>query len=110
MKIVQLCPYAMARPGGVQRNVRDLSAWLDQQGHETRIIAPPAPGEAPKRAGRLIKIGRSRAFGTHGTAFELSRASRHELRQTVQELRDWGAELIHMHTPWTPMLVWQFWR
>ena len=75
MKIVQLCPYAMDRPGGVQRNVRDLAAWLDQQGHETRIIAPPAPGARPKPAGNLIELGQSRAFGTHGTAFELSRNS-----------------------------------
>ena len=110
MKIVQLCPYAMDRPGGVQRHVRDLSRWLDQQGHETRIIAPPALGKAPKRDGALIELGQSRSFGTHGTAFELSRARGRELRQTLQELRDWGAELIHMHTPWTPMLVWQLWR
>ena len=110
MKIAQLCPYAMDRPGGVQRNVRDLAAWLDQQGHETRIIAPPAPGARPKPAGNLIELGQSRAFGTHGTAFELSRASGGAVRQVVQELKDWGAELVHMHTPWTPMLVWQVWR
>ena len=110
MKIVQLCPYAMDRPGGVQRNVRDLAAWLDQQGHETRIIAPPASGARPKPAGNLIELGQSRAFGTHGTAFELSRASGGAVRQVVQELKDWGADIVHMHTPWTPMLVWQVWR
>lgn len=110
MKIVQLCPYAMDRPGGVQRHVRDLSAWLVGQGHQLRIIAPPAPGQHPRRSGMLTELGRARAFGTHGTAFELSRARRREVQASVADLRAWGAELVHMHTPWTPMLVWQIWR
>lgn len=110
MKIVQLCPYAMERPGGVQRHVRDLSAWLETRGHQVRVIAPPTAGRAPRRDGLLTEIGRSRAFGAHGTAFELSGGAPWRLRAATQELRDWGAELVHMHTPWTPMLVWQMWR
>ena len=110
MKIVQLCPYAMDRPGGVQRHVRDLSAWCSAEGHETRIVAPPAPGIGPRRADGLIELGRARAFAVHGTGFEISRARRGEVRALACELRDWGANLVHLHTPWTPMLVWQVWR
>jgi len=110
MKIVQLCPYDMARPGGVQRHVRDLSAWLAAQGHETRIIAPPAPGQRANRQANLIEAGRSRELALHGTAFELSLAGPSRIRRLRRELRGWGADLVHMHTPWTPMLVWQVWR
>ncbi|MCG6902397.1 MAG: glycosyltransferase family 4 protein [Rhodobacter sp.] len=110
MRIVQLCPYAMDRPGGVQRHVRDLSDWLVTQGHDVRIIAPPAPGQPARREGLLIELGRSRAISVHGTAFEISRASRHQRRAAVAELGQWQADLVHMHTPWTPMLVWQVWR
>jgi len=110
MKIVQLCPYAMDRPGGVQRHVRDLSVWLQAAGHEVRIIAPPTPGMPPRRTGMLTELGLSRNFGTHGTAFELSIAMPRALLLMAAELRDWGAEVVHMHTPWTPMMVGQMWR
>lgn len=110
MKIVQLCPYDMARPGGVQRHVSDLCDWLDAQGHETRIVAPPAVGGFPWVEGRLIRIGRARSLSVHGTAFELSHAGRAQIRRTVRELHDWGADVVHLHTPWTPLLVWQVWR
>jgi phosphatidylinositol alpha-mannosyltransferase len=109
MKIIQLCPYAMDRPGGVQRHVRDLTTWLTAQGHETRIIAPPAPGQAARRDETLIELGKSRAFGTHGTGFELSFARPAHVRALARELTDWGADLVHMHTPWTPRLVHQMW-
>lgn len=110
MKIVQLCPYAMDRPGGVQRHVRDLGIWLTAQGHETRIVAPPAPGRNAVRNGTLTELGRSHAISVHGTAFELAYAGPGAVRRVARDLRDWGSCLVHMHTPWTPLLVWQVWR
>ena len=110
MKIVQLCPYDMRRPGGVQRHVRDLSDWLTAQGHETRIIAPPAPGAAPRSWDRITEVGRARRLAVHGTAFELSLCAPGTARRLATELQEWGADIVHMHTPWTPMLVGQMWR
>ncbi|SEO79325.1 Phosphatidylinositol alpha-mannosyltransferase [Salinihabitans flavidus] len=108
MKIVQISPYPMSRPGGVQSNIRDLSEWLRAQGHEVRIVAPP--GGAPGTDKGLIELGKTRVVSIHGTTFELSRASRPELTTCVADLRDWGADVVHLHTPWTPMLAWQLWR
>ncbi|KMW57392.1 Glycosyltransferase [Candidatus Rhodobacter oscarellae] len=110
MRIVQLCPYAMDRPGGVQRHVRDLSAWLNENGHETRIIAPPSPGQAPRQRGSVTEIGCARMIGVHGTGFEVSLAAPWAARRLAQELRDWGADLVHAHTPWTPALAGQMIR
>jgi phosphatidylinositol alpha-mannosyltransferase len=110
MKILQLCPYAMDRPGGVQRNVRDLAAWLSAQGHETRILAPPAPGQRPRRRGNLIELGRARRILAHGTEFELSLALPWTIAKAAREARAWGADLLHLHTPWTPALVGQLAR
>lgn len=106
MKIVQITPYAMDRPGGVQTHVRDLSAWLRQQGHEVRIIAPSGFSEKDG----VTKLGTFRSMKLHGTAFEVSRAQRHDLNSCVRDLQNWGAEVVHLHTPWTPMLAWQLWR
>jgi phosphatidylinositol alpha-mannosyltransferase len=108
MKIVQLTPYAMDRPGGVQSNIRDLAAWCRAQGHEVRIVAPP--GNPAHREKGLMTVGSARPWAIHGTSFEVSRAARGEIKAAVSDLRDWGADVIHMHTPWTPLLPWQMWR
>ncbi|MFY0616289.1 glycosyltransferase family 4 protein [Shimia sp.] len=108
MKVVQLTPYAMDRPGGVQSHVRDLSAWLRRQGHEVKIIAPPgAPAHAEEG---LMPVGSARPISVHGTQFEISHANRAECRAAVSALHDWGADVVHLHTPWTPLLPWQIWR
>lgn len=110
VKIVQLCPYDMDRPGGVQRHVRDLAASCTAQGHETRILCPPAPGGDVGTQGAVTRLGRARMLRVHGTGFELSHARPLEVRRAARELRDWGAEVVHMHTPWTPLMVGQMWR
>lgn len=96
----------MDRPGGVQSHVRDLSGWLRAQGHEVRIIAPSGSIEDQD----TYAVGRCQTMHLHGTAFEISRATGQEVRTCVQDLRSWGAEVVHLHTPWTPMLAWQVWR
>ena len=110
MKIVQVCPYAMNRPGGVQCHVRSLTAWLIAKGHETLILAPPAPGDWPQSDGSLIELGRSSRLSLHGTAFEISLAAPIRVRILAGELSNWGADLFHLHTPWTPCLATQIWR
>ncbi|MEM1387588.1 MAG: glycosyltransferase family 4 protein [Pseudomonadota bacterium] len=108
MRILQLCPYAMDRPGGVQRHVRDLAAWLRGAGHEVRVIAPP--GHALAAPGNVQTLGRARRIALHGTAFELSYAAPWALRYACRDLRAWAPHVIHAHTPWTPLLVPQLLR
>ena len=107
MKIVHVTPYAMSRPGGVQSHIRDLCAWCEAEGHDTRIIAPPGDGPT---APNVIPLGRARDISVHGTRFELTRARRSDIAATARTLRQWGAEVVHLHTPWTPLLAWQVWR
>lgn len=106
MKILQVSPYAMDRPGGVQTHVRDLAQWFRSQGHEVRIVSPPGTGELEG----VMALGSFRTMSLHGTSFEISRAARSELRKALSDLQNWGAEVVHLHTPWTPMLAWQVWR
>lgn len=108
MKIIEICPYDLTRPGGVQNHVLDLAAWLERAGHQVRIVAPlPVAGAG---LGHVDHIGGGRGFSLFGTGFELTYARRGARRRLVAELRDWGAELVHLHTPWTPLMAWQVWR
>lgn len=109
MRIIQVCPYDLARPGGVQAHVRDLSAWLTRQGHETRIVAP-YPVTGPPLSG-VDHCGRARLVSLFSTRFEISLAGRAEVRALAGELGEgWKADLVHLHTPWTPLMAWQVWR
>lgn len=107
MRIVHVLPYAMARPGGVQTHVRDLCNWLEREGHHTRIVAPP-PGDSAALPA-LHAIGKVWPMRLHGTGFELSYAPRAARGCILRALRDWGADVVHLHTPWVPALPWQIW-
>jgi glycosyltransferase involved in cell wall biosynthesis len=108
MKIVEVCPYDMSRPGGVQTHIRDLSNWLRAQGHEVRILAPRTPTSLNEP--NLTTLGHARKIGFQGSQFEISYVSRKDLNHTVAAMRDFDAELVHLHTPWTPLMAWQVWR
>ena len=89
-------------------DIRDIvSGILEDEGHETRIIAPP--GNRPEAA-NVIPLGQVRDITVHGTHFELTRARKDEIAPVVRELHQWGADIAHLHTPWTPLLPWQAWR
>ncbi|WP_417766996.1 glycosyltransferase family 4 protein [Stappia sp.] len=98
----------MTRPGGVQSHVRDLSCWLRNEGHAVRVVAPYPP--AGVAGGGVTCCGRARMVSMFGTRFEVSLAGRHELRRLAADLHDWGAEVVHLHTPWTPLMAWQLWQ
>lgn len=108
MRIVQVCPYDMGRPGGVQAHIADLSAWLRSQGHAVRIVAPP-PADGRAVPG-VDHAGKARRITVHGTLTEICHVPRRQLHALAADLRDWGADILHLHTPWTPLLPWQVWR
>lgn len=114
MNIVEVCPYDLARPGGVQRHVIDLAHALAAAGHRVTVLSPgggaagpasvtlPGGGEA-----RFVSLGRFRVVRVLGTAFELSLASRAEVDAA---LADAQPEVVHFHTLWTPALNTRVWR
>ncbi len=107
MKIVQVCPYDMARHGGVQKHVCALSTWLVAQGHELRILSP-AP--ADRQAADGAEIGRAWRVALNGTGFEISLISARQLAEVTGALARWGAEIAHFHTPCTPAMPLRLWR
>lgn len=112
MRILQVCPYAMARSGGVQAHVRDLSRRLAADGHEVTIVAP-GPGEAITAGdGRpgLLPLGRHLTIGLSGTRFEVTWVGERALADAVRRLDAPTLDVVHVHTPFVPALPWRVWR
>ena len=107
MRIVEVSPYDMDRPGGVQNHLRDLAAWLRREGHEVVVVAPRGSGDP---SADVLEIGRQRLFGLHGTVTEISFAAPADMAKLRQAMSRFSPDLVHLHTPWTPLMPWQVWR
>ena len=107
MKILQVCPYDIARPGGVQRHIVDLSNALGRAGHDVTIVAPEGAAAPALDANvGILRIGRARGWRMHGTRFEVTSASRNDLAPLESRRFD----VAHFHTIWTPFMPWQVYR
>jgi phosphatidylinositol alpha-mannosyltransferase len=116
MKIAQLCPYDIDRPGGVQAHIRDTAVALENLGHSVTIVAPRAAAspEVALTSGKgpveILRIGTTRKIGLGGTRYELSIAKGLERRRLKIVMREGAFDLVHYHTPWTPILPFQAMR
>jgi phosphatidylinositol alpha-mannosyltransferase len=109
--VLQVCPYDIARPGGVQRHVVDLANALARNGHEVTIVAPAGAAAPRLEPGvELYRLGRAREWGMHGTRFEVTWASRDELGRFEALARARAFDVAHFHTIWTPFMPWQVYR
>ncbi len=109
MKIAQVCPYDLDRPGGVQLHIRDTAAALRELGHDVTLIAPNVarslgPGRPDVDAPRVVEVGRSAHIRFGGTAFEISIALSDERRRLARLMTGSGFDVVHYHTVWTPFL------
>lgn len=107
MKIAQVCPYDIDRPGGVQRHIRDTAEALAERGHEVKIIAPvtDTPPLPPPSGVSIHRLGRSFPIKFSGTSFEISLALGRQ-RADLKALM-WGLDVAHFHTVWSPFLALQ---
>jgi phosphatidylinositol alpha-mannosyltransferase len=111
MRVLQVCPYDVARAGGVQRHIVDLSNALARAGHEVTIVAPAGDREPALQAGvELYRLGRSREWRMHGTRFEVTRASAADLKVFAAHAASRPFDVAHFHTLWTPLMPWQVYR
>jgi phosphatidylinositol alpha-mannosyltransferase len=105
MKIVQVCPYDIDRPGGVQAHILSLGEALAGRGHDVTVIAPgPAPHSARPDC---WYVGGRRTIGFSGTRFEVSYVGRDERHALQKRLARWQPDIVHFHTIWTPAMPMQ---
>lgn len=108
LRIAQVCPYDLERPGGVQAHIRDTAAALGELGHEVTIVAPKVrPGAGVERVSsnlRILRLGRAHAVRLSGTRFEASLALGGQYERLRSAMRPGAFDVVHYHTLWSPLL------
>ncbi len=108
VNIVQICPYDIGRPGGVQNHILSLTRALGARGHNVRIVAPgPVP---PNPLENTDYLGAARQISFASTRFEICVADSTDADTLTGRLEHWPAEILHFHTIWNPVLPWQMFR
>jgi phosphatidylinositol alpha-mannosyltransferase len=104
MKIGLVCPYNIAKGGGVQEIVLAMQEELERRGHTARIITPE-PRDIPDfhRKDHIIFVGGAADFKSplHTTSQFSMAADTNGITQMLEEEK---FDLLHFHEPWVPML------
>lgn len=103
MKIGLVCPYSMARGGGVQEIVRAMQSELARRGHEVKIITPqPREIEGVNTEG-IVFVGAATDFRSPlGTTSAVSSSIDNEALEQMLETEKF--DILHFHEPWVPFL------
>ena len=102
MRIALVTEYYYPHLGGVCEHVHHFAREARRLGHEVDIVTShiPGSGTAPEH---VIRLGRSVPWYINGSQsrITLGRGLRRQMRQV---LRDGGYDIVHVHSPLTPVL------
>ncbi len=103
MKIGLVCPYNVAKGGGVKEILLDLRAGLINRGHDVTILAPrPRDLEDVDTTG-MILLGSGTDFKspTHTTSHFSVSVDAEAIDQILEQEQ---FDVLHFHEPWVPVL------
>jgi phosphatidylinositol alpha-mannosyltransferase len=103
MKIGLVCPYSIAKGGGVQEVVKALQTEYTKLGHEAVIITPQLkePYEAHDR--RIVFLGSAADFKSPlATTTQISASVLTDEIDAIFEYEQF--DILHFHEPWVPVL------
>jgi len=103
MKIGLVCPYNVARGGGVQEIVGSLRQHLVNDGHVAKIITSQPRDVSNIDTSSMIFLGRAIdvRWPTHTTASFSPSISFEAVEQMVEAEK---FDILHFHEPWVPAL------
>lgn len=106
MNIIQVCPYDLSMPGGVQSHVMYLSNQLVRKGHEVLVFAPSlTKSDFERKFECEVKyITGSKRVGLWGTSIDVSHLSRSEKENVKDIYKEFKPDVIHFHTIWNPVM------
>ena len=101
MRVALVCPYDLARPGGVRSHIVGLGHALVTRGHTVEIIAPSPVTTLEGLP--VVSCGTSRDFPFGGTHIDFTWAPWSRVREVSRR----GYDVIHFHTIWNPLMPFQ---
>lgn len=102
MKIGLVCPYSIAKGGGVLEIVLALQAGLKSRGHDAYIITPRPQGHEDEAGENVIFVGGSTDFRSPTrTTIQISASVNDSIREMLDKEK---FDVLHFHEPWIPML------
>ncbi len=102
MKIGLICPYSIAKGGGVKEIIFALQAELSRRGHDVYVITPQPKDFEVDPNEKIIFVGTATDFNspTH-TTIQVSAGINEKIDQILAEHQ---FDILHFHEPWIPMI------
>ena len=106
MNIIQVCPYDLSIPGGVQTHVMQLSNELVRKNHKVMVFAPSLTKSSLERKFdcEVVHITSSARIPWWGTSIDVSLLRADERRHIQELFVDFKPDVIHFHTIWNPVM------
>ncbi len=103
MKIGLVCPYSIAKGGGVQEVVKALQTEYTKLGHEAVIITPQLREPFDSRDRRMVFLGSAADFKSPlATTAQVSASVLTDEIDAMLEYEQF--DILHFHEPWVPVL------
>lgn len=99
MKVSIISPYSLSAPGGVQGQVLGLARALRAIGVDARAIGP-CDGPPPEPG--VTTVGPSVRFASNGSISPMARAQKLAADRTLEALRSFQPDVVHLHEPLLP--------
>lgn len=99
MKVSIVSPYSLSAPGGVQGQVLGLARALRLIGVDARVIGP-CDGPPPEPG--VTTVGPSVRFVSNGSISPMARAQKLASERTLEALRSFQPDVVHLHEPLVP--------
>ncbi len=102
MKIGLVCPYNVAKGGGVQEIVFAMQTELARRGHDVYVITPQPRDHEAEPNKKVLFIGSATDFNSPlHTTIQVSAGVNERIDEVLAEHQ---FDILHFHEPWVPMI------
>ena len=99
MRVSIISPYSLSVPGGVQGQVLGLARALRRRGVDARVIGP---SDGPPPEPGVTTVGPSVRMVSNGSIAPMARLQRVASERTLEAIRCFEPEVLHLHEPLVP--------